>query len=155
MQACIGEEGERLLRKAATTASERPRIKQNLALALSLRGDHQEAVKVASNASMTEAEARAQYQSILDHQDPVAADNFYKTFAGGDQTSWKNNTREQWVIGGNVHVIGTPEQVVDGFVRLSKAGCDGVQVNFYDFLPDLDFFGRRVVPLMRQAGLRN
>lgn len=102
----------------------------------------------------TEAEARAQYQTILDHQDPVAADNFYKTFAGGDQTSWKNNTREQWVIGGNVHIVGTPEQVVDGFIRLSKAGCDGVQVNFYDFLPDLDFFGRRVVPLMRQAGLR-
>jgi FMNH2-dependent dimethyl sulfone monooxygenase len=102
----------------------------------------------------TEAEARAQYQAILDHQDPVAADNFHKTFTGGDQSSWRGNTRDQWVIGGNVHVVGTPEQVVDGFRRLHAAGCDGVQVNFYDFLPDLDYFGRRVLPLMREAGLR-
>ena len=29
-----------------------------------------------------------------------------------------------------------------------------VQVNFYDFLPDLEHFGERVLPLMRQAGLR-
>jgi len=35
----------------------------------------------------TEKEARAQYQSILDHQDPVAADNFHATFASGDQSS--------------------------------------------------------------------
>jgi FMNH2-dependent dimethyl sulfone monooxygenase len=102
----------------------------------------------------TEREAQAQYQAILDGQDPVAADSFYATFAGGDQSSWKGNTRDQWVIGGNVHIVGTPDQVVDGFRRLSEAGCDGVQVNFYDFLPDLDFFGKRVVPLMHEAGLR-
>jgi FMNH2-dependent dimethyl sulfone monooxygenase len=102
----------------------------------------------------TEKEAREQYDSILAHQDPVAADNFYKTFAGGDQSSWKQNTRDQWVIGGNVHLVGTPEQIVDRFIQLNKVGCDGVQVNFYDFLPDLEFFGTRVVPLMEQAGLR-
>ncbi len=102
----------------------------------------------------TEAEARAQYRAILDNQDTIAADNFYATFAGGDQSSWKGNTRDQWVIGGNVHIVGTPEQVVDGFQRLADAGCDGVQVNFYDFLPDLAFFGDRVLPLMKQAGLR-
>ncbi len=102
----------------------------------------------------TEREARAQYQAILDNQDPVAADNFHATFMGGDQSSWKQATREQWIIGGNVHIVGTPEQVVDGFKRLKAAGCDGVQVNFYDFLPDLDFFGKRVLPLMIEAGLR-
>jgi dimethylsulfone monooxygenase len=102
----------------------------------------------------TAAEARAQHQAILDHQDSVAADNFYATFAKGDQSSWRANTRDQWVIGGNVHLVGTPEKVVDDLVRLKKAGCDGVQVNFYDFLPDLEFFGRRVLPLMHQAGLR-
>jgi FMNH2-dependent dimethyl sulfone monooxygenase len=102
----------------------------------------------------TEAEARAQYRAILDHQDPVAANNFYATFAKGDQSSWRANTRDQWVIGGNVHLVGTPEKVVDDLVRLKQAGCDGVQVNFYDFLPDLEFFGRSVLPLMHQAGLR-
>jgi FMNH2-dependent dimethyl sulfone monooxygenase len=102
----------------------------------------------------TEKEARAQYQAILDHQDPVAADNFHATFMGGDQSSWKKATREQWIIGGNVHLVGTPEQVVDRFIQLKKAGCDGVQINFYDFLPDLEFFGSRVLPLMHEAGLR-
>ena len=102
----------------------------------------------------TEAEAWAQHQAILDQQDRVAADNFYATFAGGDQSSWKGNTREHWVIGGNVHVVGSPEQVVGGLQRLSDAGCDGVQINFYDFLPDLEFFGERVLPLMVEAGLR-
>jgi len=102
----------------------------------------------------TEREAYQQYRAILEHQDPVAADNFYATFAGGDQASWKAATREDWVIGGNVHVVGSPEQIVDAFARLQKAGCDGVQVNFYDYLRDLEFFGARVLPLMRQAGLR-
>ncbi len=102
----------------------------------------------------TEKEARAQYQAILDHQDRVAADNFHATFMGGDQSSWKQTSRDQWVIGGNVHLVGTPEQIVEHFVRLQQAGCDGVQVNFYDYLPDLEYFGSRVLPLMKQAGLR-
>ncbi|MFG1183745.1 LLM class flavin-dependent oxidoreductase [Xanthobacter aminoxidans] len=102
----------------------------------------------------TEAEAWAQYDAILRHQDPVAAENFYRTFTGGDQSSWKAATREEWTIGGNVHIVGTPTQVVEGFQRLKAAGCDGVQVNFYDFLPDLKFFGERVLPIMHEAGLR-
>ncbi len=102
----------------------------------------------------TEKEARAQYQTILDHQDPVAADNFHATFMGGDQASWKQTSRDQWVIGGNVHLVGTPEQIVEHLIKLKQAGCDGVQVNFYDYLPDLEYFGSRVLPLMRQAGLR-
>jgi FMNH2-dependent dimethyl sulfone monooxygenase len=102
----------------------------------------------------TEREAREQHRAILEHQDPVAADNFHATFMGGDQASWKAATRDDWVIGGNVHVIGSPEQVVDAFARLRQAGCDGVQVNLYDYLPDLEFFGARVLPLMKQAGLR-
>src|SRR5215471_21797356 len=48
----------------------------------------------------TEKEAWAQHKAILDNQDPVAADNFYATFAGGDQSSWKHATRDQWVNGG-------------------------------------------------------
>jgi hypothetical protein len=27
-------------------------------------------------------------------------------------------------------------------------------VNFFDYLPDLDYFGNNVLPLMKQAGLR-
>jgi FMNH2-dependent dimethyl sulfone monooxygenase len=102
----------------------------------------------------TEQEARAAYASILENEDPVAADNFVRTFQSGDTASWRGHSRSQWVIGGNVHLVGTPEQIVEWFARLNRAGCDGVQVNFFDYLPDLEFFGREVIPLMREAGLR-
>lgn len=58
-------------------------------------------------------------------------------------------------IGGNVRVIGTPEQVVEQFAGLKKAGVDGVHLSFYDFRPELDYFGRNVLPLLKQAGLRS
>ncbi|HEY3846922.1 MAG TPA: LLM class flavin-dependent oxidoreductase, partial [Acetobacteraceae bacterium] len=103
----------------------------------------------------TEHEARAAYAAILANEDPVAADNFVRTFQSGDTASWRGHTRAQWVIGGNVHLVGTPEQIVQWFSRLHDAGCDGVQVNFFDYLPDLESFGREVIPLMRQAGLRH
>ena len=48
-----------------------------------------------------------------------------------------------------------PEQIVDWCGRLKDAGCDGVQINFFDFLPELEFFGARVLPLLKQAGLRH
>jgi FMNH2-dependent dimethyl sulfone monooxygenase len=102
----------------------------------------------------TEQEARAAYQCILENEDSVAADNFVRTFQSGDTASWRGHTRAQWVIGGNVHLVGSPSQIVEWFVRLHEAGCDGVQVNFFDYLPDLEFFGREVIPLMREAGLR-
>lgn len=102
----------------------------------------------------TEREARDQLRSIIEHQDREATDNYYATFATGDQTSWKNTNRDDWVVGGNVHLVGSPEQIVEWLIQLSDAGCDGVQVNFYDYLPDLEFFGSKVLPLMKQAGLR-
>ena len=102
----------------------------------------------------TEEEAWAQYHRILDQRDEVALDNFVETFMGGDQSSWKGHVRENWAVGGNVHLVGTPEQIVDWFIKLKRAGCDGMQINFYDFLPELDFFGKRTIPLLHQAGLR-
>jgi FMNH2-dependent dimethyl sulfone monooxygenase len=102
----------------------------------------------------TEQEAQQAYRTILENEDPVAADNFVQTFVAGDTASWRGHCRAQWVIGGNVHLVGTPEQIVEWFGKLSAAGCDGVQVNFFDYLPDLEFFGAEVLPLMKQAGLR-
>jgi FMNH2-dependent dimethyl sulfone monooxygenase len=57
-------------------------------------------------------------------------------------------------LGGNVHLVGTPEQIVEWFIRLHDAGCDGMQVNFFDYLPDVWRFGEQVVPPMVQAGPR-
>jgi dimethylsulfone monooxygenase len=44
---------------------------------------------------------------------------------------------------------------VDKLIGLKRAGCDGVQIAFFDFAPVLEFFGHEVLPLMKQAGLRS
>ena len=102
----------------------------------------------------TEKAAWAQHKRILDQRDEIALGNFVAAFQSGDQTSWRGHAKEHWAVGGNVHLVGTPEQIVDWLVKLKRAGCDGVQINFYNFLPDLDFFGKQVMPLLHQAGLR-
>ena len=57
-------------------------------------------------------------------------------------------------LGGNIEIVGTPEHVVEQLVALKQTGIDGVQLGFYDFAPDLDYFGERILPLLKQAGLR-
>ena len=103
----------------------------------------------------TVAEAREWRDEILARVDDAALDSFYSSFAGGDQASWNAHGRLDWAVGGNIHLVGSPDRIVDWFVRLKAAGVDGVQVNFYDFGPDLDRFARTVLPLMHEAGLRN
>ena len=46
------------------------------------------------------------------------------------------------------------EQIVEQVIALKAVGIDGIQCSFFDFQPDLEFFGERVVPLLKQAGLR-
>lgn len=58
-------------------------------------------------------------------------------------------------LGGNIEIIGSPEQVVEQLVALKATGIDGVQLSFYDFAPDLAYFGERILPLLKQAGLRH
>ena len=103
----------------------------------------------------TEKEARDRRQAFIDHADPVALDNFYRFITGGDTVSWKGAMRDDLAVGGNMQIVGTPEQCVEKMMRLHNAGIDGIQVNFYDYLPDLEYFGEKVLPLMKEAGLRN
>lgn len=102
----------------------------------------------------TERETRAYHDAIVAHADPVASmQNF-----DSDAHAWKGrvgvDARSRRAIGGNIEVTGTPEQVVDQFTRLRQTGVDGLQLSFFDFRPDLDHFGDRILPLMKQAGLR-
>ena len=102
----------------------------------------------------TEEEVEAVCRAILEGEDRGAVDGLMGTMTQGDQSSWRGHKRDQRIIGGNVHVFGTPEQVTEQLAGLHAAGCDGVQINFFDFAPDLEFFGERVIPLLKDAGLR-
>ena len=103
----------------------------------------------------TDAEAWEWRDRILAERDWVATENFAADFLGGDQDSWRGHSLENWSVGGNVHLVGSPTTIVNWMVRLKETGIDGVQINFFDFLPDLACFREKVWPLMFEAGLRN
>ena len=102
----------------------------------------------------TTREAIAYRDAIVDAADTGAVEGFAAITRGGDAVAWSGQKRQYAALGGNLHVVGSPEQVVEQFLALQKAGVDGVQVTFYDFAPDLEYFGKAVLPLMREAGLR-
>jgi len=102
----------------------------------------------------SEREVKRTVDAILEGEDPAAVDDLMRTFTKGDTRSWRGHNRTQRIVGGNVQIFGTPEQVADGLIRLHKAGCDGAQISFFDFAVDLEHFAERVLPLLRQAGLR-
>jgi len=105
----------------------------------------------------TEREAQAYYRAIVEHADPEAAPQGMGRF-DSDAHAWRGlagrDGPEHRALGGNIQIVGSPDQVANYILRLKAAGIDGVQLSFYDFKPDLDFFGARVLPLLKQAGLR-
>ncbi|GBD46813.1 LLM class flavin-dependent oxidoreductase [Methylopila sp. Yamaguchi] len=102
----------------------------------------------------TESDTRAYYDAIVAHADPIGRFTRFDS----DAQAWKGQvdrgTLARSAIGGNMELVGTPEQIVEQLVALKRAGVDGFQLSFYDFAPDLTFFGERILPLMTQAGLR-
>jgi len=102
----------------------------------------------------TEKEARDLYAAILKAADREALAGFLGSHRTGDSKSWQGFEPDHRVVGGNLQLIGTPEQVVANLIRLKAAGCDGIQICFFDYEPDLAYFTQRVLPLMKQAGLR-
>lgn len=102
----------------------------------------------------TEQEAKAYYQAIVAEQDTVAVDNFFAASRRRDSQAFLGHQRDQKIVGGNIQLVGSPQQIVAYLLRLKQAGCDGVQLTFYDYAPDLAYFGEAVLPLMKQAGLR-
>jgi len=51
-------------------------------------------------------------------------------------------------------LVGTPEQIVDKLLMLSRSGLDGTALSFVNYQEELPQFIKDVVPLMEQADLR-
>ncbi len=107
----------------------------------------------------TEAEALALRQTILDHGDWEGADNIMallgiESSSFGDPESIRA-LASRFVAGwGGYPLIGTPEQVVDQMLELKAIGIDGLVLAWLDYHEEMKYFGERVMPLLRQAGLR-
>ncbi|WP_020618717.1 LLM class flavin-dependent oxidoreductase [Paenibacillus daejeonensis] len=102
----------------------------------------------------TREEALAYYQSIMDHADLGSIRNFYARHAAGDSVSWLEHSAKGRAVGGHLHIIGSPEEVAEQLRQLHATGIDGIQITFYDYEPELAYFGESVIPLLEQAGLR-
>jgi len=71
-------------------------------------------------------------------------------------------SREQWeamaanlIAGyGGLPLVGTPEQVVEGMLRMSEAGVDGITVSWVNYESGLAQFGDEILRLMFRADLR-
>jgi FMNH2-dependent dimethyl sulfone monooxygenase len=71
--------------------------------------------------------------------DPVAFERHRQRFAGG---------------AGTYPLVGTPERIVEDLVRIADQGYAGAALSFVNYTAELPYFCDRVLPLMRQAGLR-
>jgi FMNH2-dependent dimethyl sulfone monooxygenase len=106
----------------------------------------------------TPQEANEYLEAILSHRPPPTDTSFARGAYDSDAHAWRGRAdarhKQGHNLGGNIEIIGSPEQVVETLAKLKATGIDGVQLGFYDFTADLDHFGARVLPLLKQAGLR-
>ena len=73
------------------------------------------------------------------NHDPEVYSLHRKRFAGG---------------AGTYPLVGTPQQIADEMVKMHEAGFAGTTVSFVNYSDELPYFCEKVLPLLREAGLR-
>ncbi|MEH6350238.1 dimethylsulfone monooxygenase SfnG [Pseudomonas sp. 3JA] len=124
-------------------------------------------VKVGVNAFViardTEEEARAVLAQIIDQADPEAVNAFGDAAKQAGKSSpegegnWAKSSFEdlvQYNDGFKTNLIGTPQQIAERIVALKAVGVDLVLAGFLHFQEEVEYFGRRVLPLVRELEQR-
>ena len=63
--------------------------------------------------------------------------------------------RKRFAAGaGTYPLVGTPKKIAEEMVRMAEVGFSGTTVSFVDFKGELPHFIATVLPLLREAGLR-
>jgi alkanesulfonate monooxygenase SsuD/methylene tetrahydromethanopterin reductase-like flavin-dependent oxidoreductase (luciferase family) len=104
----------------------------------------------------TEAAAKRRYDAICAAGDWGGALNMMK-YVGINSESFPDTRKlqERFVAtGAGLPLIGTPEQIATKLMAIADAGVDGVALGFLDYAEEMMVFDRDVVPLLREAGLR-
>lgn len=102
----------------------------------------------------TREEAYAYRDAIVEKADLGSIAAYTARHSGGDAHGWKQHVPADRVLGGHIQIVGDPQEVADAIEALKEAGFDGIQIGFYDYAPDLDFFAANVLPLLEKKGLR-
>lgn len=124
-------------------------------------------VKVGVNAFViardTQEEARAVLAQIIDQADPEAVNAFGDAAKQAGKSSpegegnWAKSSFEdlvQYNDGFKTNLIGTPQQIAERIVALKAVGVDLVLAGFLHFQEEVEYFGRKVLPLVRELEQR-
>ncbi len=124
-------------------------------------------VKVGVNAFIiardTEAEAREVLAEIIAKADPEAVNAFGAEVKNAGAASperegnWAKSTFEdlvQYNDGFKTNLIGTPQQIAERIVALKVVGVDLILSGFLHFQEEVEYFGKRVLPLVRELEQR-
>jgi dimethylsulfone monooxygenase len=107
--------------------------------------------------------SRAEAEDYYQHYAVDMADNAALDYMMGTQAASATNhdpetyrLRRQWFAGGagTFPLIGTPADIAEQMVAMSRAGFAGSTVSFVNFVAELPFFCETVLPLLQDAGLR-
>jgi alkanesulfonate monooxygenase SsuD/methylene tetrahydromethanopterin reductase-like flavin-dependent oxidoreductase (luciferase family) len=109
----------------------------------------------------TEAEAKRYFEWYVDELGDYegATRLVERIVSGGAQSLPEETLRAQaraFIAGwGSLPLVGTAEQVTDKLVQLKRIGIDGISLGWLDYTEGIERFNADVLPLLRQAGLRN
>jgi len=133
-------------------------VKQNAALA-----GREGAVKFGLNgfvlARDTDQEARDVLEEIIAKANPDAVEGFRQAVqqAGASTRDkkgmWADSTFRdlvQYNDGFRTGLVGTPERIAERIVEFKKRGVDLFLFGFLHYLDDIDYFGRNVLPIVRE-----
>lgn len=107
----------------------------------------------------TEAEARGVLREIIAHADHEAVEGFGSAVTQAGKSTldgdgmWKDSAFEdlvQYNDGFRTGLVGTPEQIAERIITYKRLGVGLVLLGFLHFIEDVEDFGRRVLPLVRE-----
>ncbi len=107
----------------------------------------------------TEAEAREQLREIIAQADEGSVEGFRRSVQqAGASTSdrkgmWADSTFEdlvQYNDGFRTQLFGPPEQVAERIIAYKKRGVDLFLLGFLHFQEELEAFGEKVIPIVRE-----
>jgi alkanesulfonate monooxygenase SsuD/methylene tetrahydromethanopterin reductase-like flavin-dependent oxidoreductase (luciferase family) len=108
----------------------------------------------------TQTEAEDYYEYYAVRMEDTASVDFYmgtkEKFSSSHDPEAYRLHRKRFVGGaGTYPLIGTPRMIAGEMLRMSEVGFAGTTVSFVNFKRELPYFIEAVLPLLREAGLRN
>jgi dimethylsulfone monooxygenase len=114
----------------------------------------------------TEKEAREYLEYVESKGDYEGALKYKHIIINGDSRGWswdhykksadpkQDETIKTFFRAGLVPLVGTPEMIVDGLLKLKESGITGACTGLVDYDEGLDRMNEQIFPLMQSAGLR-